>query len=88
MNNLIQNVVYELETPFLRDFRAKGRLAFERKGLPKAKEEAWKYTPLRDMQTEDYELAMSFTEVKTSEPFDCYIINFYNGHIVGNYPNI
>ena len=88
MNNLIQSVAYKLDSPFLQQFRINGRLAFESKGLPKTKEEAWKYTPLRDIQAKDYELPISFSEVKTTIPFDCYIINFYNGHIVGNYPDI
>lgn len=88
MSNLIQNNTYELDTPFLQQLRHEGRIAFEQNGLPKAKDEAWKYTRLRDLHVDDYELPQISAGYQSKVPFDCYEINISNGRVVGNIPLI
>ena len=89
MDNLLQPLAHEINTPQLCRLREKGARAFAAHGLPTAKTEAWKYTRLRDLRRDDYEYP-PFSDVcpAAEMPFDCYVINICNGHICGSFPEI
>lgn len=85
-------------TPFFKnndDFQApqwakslhqEGKAAFLSVGLPTPKTEAWKYTKLRDLDTNDYELAPLASKSSMPPvqfPFTCAEIDFLNGQWVG-----
>lgn len=60
MAGLLQNHgLFGEDIPWLQALREKGAEVFRANGLPTAKTEAWKYTRLRDLKTDDYVMAPS-----------------------------
>ena len=56
MGALLQDISLETASPWLETIRKAGREAFIRQGLPTPRTEAWKYTKLREFNTDDYEI--------------------------------
>ena len=56
--------------------------------LPTPKNEAWKYTRLRDLLAVEYQLCNQITQTGKLPPFEADVINIGNGHIVSELPKI
>ncbi len=74
------------QTPhWAKTLHQEGKAAFLSQGLPTPKTEAWKYTKLRELETDDYEfapLADKNAMPKEEFPFACAEIDFLNGQWV------
>lgn len=88
MNNLLQNIELELDNfPPLYSMRKKAADIFAEIGIPSKKDENWKYTGLRALERDDFEIPSSECDHKHCHghdevlPFDAYEINFCNGHV-------
>ncbi len=84
MSHLLTSVdMLGAEIPWLKEFRAKGAVCFERLGIPTPKTEAWKYTKPNRFFVSDFRFnpqGMPQTEnTAVSLPFDSYRICFENG---------
>ncbi len=74
MAGLLQNQrLFGEYIPWLQSLREKGAEVFNERGLPNAKTEAWKYTRLRDLKTDDYIVAPSnfLEEIKVEAQEAC-----------------
>lgn len=83
MGGLLQHIPLPgEEIPWLREIRANGRAVFEASGVPTVKTEAWKYTKPRELNAEDYIVALPQADMSAPEvklPFDAYKVYFENG---------
>lgn len=85
MVGLLQNITYQETTDRLSNLRVAGRVAFERQGIPTPKTEAWKYTKLREFNTDDYEIGEErISAAPAIFPFPVYEISFANGRLVNH----
>lgn len=86
MPNLLQDKkLIGREIAWLEDLRSHGKIAFEKQGVPTAKNEAWKYTKPRDLSGDDFVVdspchfdEQSDTAIATLS-FSCYELHFFNG---------
>ncbi len=83
MGALLQNMSYSDSPEWMTKIRSLGREAFERQGLPTPKTEAWKYTKLRDFNTDDYIIKSSSAVAapKVDFPFPVYELRYVNGEL-------
>jgi len=82
MGALLQDISLETASPWLETIRKAGREAFIRQGLPTPRTEAWKYTKLREFNTDDYEIFQGITAPgKVEFPFPVYELSFVNGKL-------
>ena len=85
MGALLQNISYSDSPEWMTKIRALGREAFERQGVPTPKTEAWKYTKLREFNTDDYVLHVpSVTAPQVDFPFPVYELRYVNGELKPN----
>ena len=79
---LLQNISLKPAPTWLENIRRAGREAFLRQGLPTPRTEAWKYTKLREFQTDDYEVFQNaLTGTKVSFPFPVCELRYVNGRL-------
>jgi len=75
--------------PSLDGLRQKGKRSFLSQGLPSPKNENWKYTKIRELNTDDYIFAINHNSKcsckKHTLNFQAYEINFCNGKLCNNH---
>lgn len=70
------------EIPWLHEIRTNGKNVFASVGIPTAKNEAWKYTRLRELNADDFVISLPQQNLSAPQaelPFDAYKIYFENG---------
>ncbi|MBE6452933.1 MAG: Fe-S cluster assembly protein SufD [Alphaproteobacteria bacterium] len=81
MSDLLQNIkLIGDQNTWISNLRSVGYKSFEQQGIPSPKNEAWKYTKLRDLKVDDFVISQpTNASSEITLPFDCYRICFNNG---------